>query len=290
MSDNTLKIWDWSTNTIRFNLKWSPTGSSNIHSNLKFLSNGLLAAPGNTSSTIFIWDIATGQVIFSLPVNLQVYGLEQLSNGNLISSGTDTSIRVWNVTTGQVVFKFNTGKLHYNFKQTNIANYVASACRENSIYIWDTNVFRAVFVLTGHMNEVYFLDLTPSGLLVSTSQDNTLKLWNVTSSTSALSSISLPALPTCVKLLWSNQIAVSYATNYIRVYNISSSNVLSQAGQVSLLTNSQVNDMRLTKENILVLCQQDGYVIFVDVNTLIIQQVIMPVYPLVPIFNLDLMG
>jgi WD40 repeat protein len=288
MSDNTLKIWDWSSNTILFNLNWLPMSlpinQAYARTNVKFLANGLLAAPANNS--VNIWDVTTGQVKFAL--QQQVYALEQLSNSNLASFGSDLFIKIWSTFTGQLLLQFKTANYHLVLKQTSIPNYLASASNNNCIYIWDVNTLMLVNTLIGHTDQVYLLELAPSGLLLSGSLDKTVRLWNVTKA-SSLSSVNMGRPATCMKMISDSQLVVGFQANYLQIINISSSSVLSLASQVNLITNSQLYDMRLTSENILLLCQVDGSVFFFNLNTSSFQQALTPT-PLAVTFSLDLIG
>jgi WD40 repeat protein len=96
MNNNSLLIWDWSSNSIVFDLLWFYSTSSNI----KYLNSNLLASPGSVSS-INIWNITSGQLEFTL--NGSVYDLELLSSGFLGSTGVDNSIKIWNPANGQLL-------------------------------------------------------------------------------------------------------------------------------------------------------------------------------------------
>jgi hypothetical protein len=287
LSDGTLKIWDWSTNTILFTLPWIRSGNSNSAGNIKFLSNGsLLAAPFN-STTISVWNTSTGQVKFLLASTF--LSAEQLSNSNLMISGLDNFIRIWNITTGRLLLQVNTGNLHYALKQTSTVNLVASGCSDNKVYVWDIKTLNPVYKLTGHSNQVNFIESTPiGGLVVSGSLDNTLKLWDVTIP-NALSSLSVANTITCLTMISNSQLVVGFAKNYIQFVNITSANTLISAQTVNLVTNSQVKDMRLTMENILLMAQADGSVFFMNTNTSTFIQALTLVDSAVA-YNLDLIG
>jgi WD40 repeat protein len=287
MSDNTLKIWDWSSNTVLFTLNWTPNSNSYAYSCVKFLSNGLLVAPYN-NTVINVWNVMTGQVQFSLTGS--VFGLEQLSNSNLMSSGSDNFLRIWNSNTGKLILQLNTGAWHFRIRQTLIPNLVATSCYDKNIYIWDINTLNQVNKLVGHSNQVYFLDLTSSGLLLSNAinSDNSVKLWNV-SITSPLNSFTCPTRITCMKVLSDRQLVVGFQANYLQFINISSSNVLSLASQVNLITNSQLYDMKLTSQNILILSQLDGTVLFMNTNTTTYLQALTPNLTAVT-YNFDIIG
>jgi WD40 repeat protein len=277
MSGNTLNVWDWSSNQILLTLNWSPqtmpSAAAYAYTSVKFLANGLLAAP-TASFKVNIWNVTSGQVKLSLS-HQGVYALEQLNNSNLVSVGSNRLIKIWSTITGQLIYQALTPSYQYALKQTNIANYLASASKDHNVYIFDTNSLTTLYTLSGHGDEVYLLDLTPSGLLLSGSYDYTVKLWNVTNS-NPLSSATFSYRPACLKVVSSNQLVVGFPTTYIKIVNISSANVLTIVSQVNLITNSQVNDMRLTIENILLLDQSDGYVFFLDTNTFTFQQALLP--------------
>jgi WD40 repeat protein len=291
MSDNTVKIWNWSSNEVLLSFNWSPqtTPGSGVYSrtNIKFLANGLLAASSATSTTVNIWNVTSGQVVFSL--NHQAFALEQLSNSNLVSSGFDGFTKVWSTLTGQLIFKLGTASHQYALKQINIPNGLASSGNDCNVYIWDLNARTLLYTLRGHTNQAYLLDSTPKGLLLSGSLDNTVKLWNVTN-TNPLSSLNIAGSPICMKVVSSSQLVVGFQANYIQILNISLANVLTVASQVNLITNSQVNDMRLTMENILLLGQADGLVFFLNINTSTFQQALLPSTPGVAHWSLDLIG
>jgi WD40 repeat protein len=292
MSDNTLKIWNWSSNAILFNLNWAPlTQPYNYvitRTNLKFLANGLLAAP-SSGNTLSIWDTATGQVKFA--INGAVSSLEQLSNSNLATTGNDKMLKIWSSTTGKLLYQTGTDNyMHFALKQTLVPNYLASACQDNKIYIWDINTLRQVATLIGHTDQVYLLELMPNGLLISGSIDYTVKLWNISSSsTSPLSSISFSAQMSCMKPVSNNQFVVGFQANYIQFINISSSNnTMTMTSQVNL--NTEVYDMRLTSGNVLALCQKDGSVVFMNTNTQAFVQTSTPAGSSIAPWSLDLIG
>jgi WD40 repeat protein len=295
MSDNTLKIWDWSTNTVLLNLTWLPSPWSFMHGSFKFLPNDLLVAPFN-SSTSNAYDWKTGQVKFSL--NGRIMALEQLSNGNLMGACVDNYIRIWNSQNGQLINQINTGVRYYSLRQTNIPNLVAAGGGGYfNVSIFDINTLQIVRTLSGNQNLIMFLEMTPSGLLVGVSGTyyNSLKLWNVTTG-ATLGSIVFgtttgPTSPTCLKIVSNQQLVVAFMTNSIQFVNITSANALISVQTVNLVTNSLVWDMRLTMEDILLLAQSDGSVFFMNINTKSFVQALSPLSnaSVVP-YNLDLIG
>jgi WD40 repeat protein len=289
--DKTLKIWDWSTNTVLLNLAWWP---SDWKGYFKFLSNGLLVAPYN-KSTSYAYNWATGETKYSL--NGSFVALEQLSNGNLIGLTADKYIRIWNPQTGQLIYQLYTGVTYFSLRQTSIPNWVAGGCSDFNVYVMDINTLSVVRVLSGNSNAFLYLETTSSGLLLGASGDNYngLKLWNVPTS-EELSSLVFgtaggPTSINCMKIISSNQVVVAFMTNSIKFVNITSANTLISVQTVNLITNSQVYDMRMTMEDILLLAQKDGSVFFMNINTKSFVQALLPVASTsAVIYNIDLIS
>lgn len=55
--------------------------------------------------------------------------------------------------------------------------YLASASKDGSIRIWDTQMGRCDKILTGHTQSVTCVKWGGDGLLYSSSQDRTIKVW-----------------------------------------------------------------------------------------------------------------
>jgi WD40 repeat protein len=285
MDDGTLKVWDWSSNTVLFNLNWLSYAQTNNICNVKFLKSGLLAAP-SASATINVWDVTTGQVRFSLPDS--VLALEELSNSYLASSSIYGGINIWNTVTGQRVNQIQTGGRHFALKQTRVANYLASASEYGYIFIWNVNTLQAVDTLAGHTDQVPFLDSTPDGLLLSGSYDYTVRLWNI-SKMDELNTRPVPTRITSMKVISSDQLVVAFMADFIQIIKITLDNVLTLASQVNLIRSYRVIDMRLTRENILLLAQGDGSVIFLNTNTSTFLQALRPSSSSFPL-AMDLIG
>jgi WD40 repeat protein len=294
LSDQTLKLWDWSTNTVLLNLTWLTGISSG--SFFKILQNGLLVVPNN-SSTSKAYDLKSAEVKFLL--NGAVRALEQLSNGNLLTATTDNYLRIWNSQTGQLIYQLSKPSVTYfSLRQTSIPNLVAAGSNGGSIVqLMVINTLSVVKTLIGDSNSFMFLENTPSGLLVGASgvAYNGLKLWNVNTGVTLGSIVFGTTVGTttitCLKVVSNQQLVVSFQTNSIQFVNITAENNLTSVQTVNLITSSQVYDMRLTMEDILLLAQADGSVFFMDINTKSFLQALSPVSStsVAPI-NIDLIG
>jgi WD40 repeat protein len=287
MSNNKIAIWDWSNNTVYY---WYDTFFGTAYATiLKYLSNGLLV--GTTPNIMKFWCSNASNI--SLILNSNAIALEELSNGNLASAGTNGYINFWNLTTGAFINRITTGVAQYFLKQ--VCNYLLSASGDNRIYLWNLTSLSLVGNLTGHTAIVRLLEATPNGLVLSASLDNSIRLWDLTN----LTCLSILANPlgvskniTGMRLVSSNTLAVVGAANYIALIQIKNATVLSKSGNISLPVNTTfAYDLRVASSNVLVVAVSDGSVAFFNLTTnLLIKTATPPVSPVTPVICLDLMS
>jgi hypothetical protein len=268
MTNNSLLIWDWSNNTIVFTLPWFYSTPSNI----KYLRSNLLAAPASASS-IKIWDVTTGQLKFTLSGG--VYDFELLMNGTLVTTGADNLIKTWSPTSGQQISQISVSASLYVLKQIN-ATTLLGGSSSGYIYAWSLSTLQMSLSWAAYVSPsasaVTFLDLTPNGFLVSATQTgSSINVWNLATSSSVLTSVGslLPGVNiNCVKIISSSLIVFGVNSNYVQFASLSQTGGLTVALKVYLAaSNSKVLDMSLTAEMYLVICQNDGSVTFLNVNT-----------------------
>uniref|UniRef100_A0A8C3UPR1 Notchless protein homolog 1 n=1 Tax=Catharus ustulatus TaxID=91951 RepID=A0A8C3UPR1_CATUS len=105
--------------------------------------------------------------------------------GKYLASGSgDTTIFLWDPATGSQIGRVLSGHskwitclcwepLHLNPE----CRYLASASKDGSIRIWDTLMGRCDKILTSHTQSVTCVKWGGDGLLYSSSQDRTIKVW-----------------------------------------------------------------------------------------------------------------
>jgi WD40 repeat protein len=283
-----LRIWDWSLNS---NVNILPAFLFAAKP-IKFLRNGLLVA-SSASSTATIWNITTGVAVFTLQLNDYLYAVEKLSNGNLATSTWQAMMQIWNPVTGGLINRVVLSSLLVVLKQISSTNYLASGHNDNNVYIWNIYTLALVSTLKGHTYTLYNLELTPSGLLLSASPFEII-LWNTTlaisypnllSSSIALSTLSLGSsnFINNVKIVSSSKLALAYHYNqYLQFVDISANNQLSLGAQVNLPTNTYIQDLIITSQNILLATHYDATVSLMNLNTsLFFQTYNFPWVPLV---------
>jgi WD40 repeat protein len=87
-SNGSIFIWNWLTQTVLETLQ----GDMASYPALKFLYNGLLAA-SSPYGLIHVWNLTNSSINLTLWEN--AYCIEQLSNGNLATVGSDKKIQIF---------------------------------------------------------------------------------------------------------------------------------------------------------------------------------------------------
>jgi WD40 repeat protein len=266
MINNLLLIWDWSSNTVVYQLTWYYSALSNI----KYLNNNLLAAPASSSS-ISVWDVTSGKVKYNITGG--VLDLQLMTSSYLATSGADNLLKVWNIANGQLKSQISVASAINVLKQVN-QTILAGGGSNGNIYMWSlTSSLQMILSWNAFSGaSINGLDLSSNGLLISmTASTGVLKVWNITTSAVKLvGQLTAPSAISCfVNILSSSLVALGSAvSSYIQFVNVTNNCSLSLANQVPLLNPSAfVTDMSLTSESYLVVCQNDGTVLFLNVNT-----------------------
>ena len=127
------------------------------------------------------------------------------SGDQLISVSDDKTVRIWNAANAEVLKKFESqigdgpeGMLYAsaispNGKLLAVAGYPVATEKENYIVIIDLQKGIQVSTAVGHTNVINSLDFSSSGnMLVSGSDDGTVKIWKMDASTSLNLILSIP--------------------------------------------------------------------------------------------------
>jgi WD40 repeat protein len=281
-----IAIWDWSSNTIYYSYSgYSPMTPSQ---QIKFLSNGLLVGSASASS-MNIWYSNVSNVSSILNSGSYCRALEELSNGNLASAGDDKYINYWNLKTGALINRTNVGSVQNFLKQ--VGNYLVSASSNSFIFLWNITTLSMVGNLSGHTGAVRLLDATPNGLLLSVGFDFSMRLWNLTSRT-CLSILSNPlGNNTSIKTLRvvsSNLTAVAGLYSQIALVQITNTNVLNISAWISLPGGTNVYDLRVSSNNVLVVAFSNGTMAFFNLTTNLLIQTLNPLGLTSPVYQFDI--
>ncbi len=168
-------------------------------------------------NTVHLLDTTTNTEISSIDIDPNSLAMYFNSGANqLITSGG----QVWNINSGQY-----DGDLVENYGVDDISadwRYVVSHNKDGGIILIHAQTGAGIRELRGHENEVNDVTFSPNGqILASTSDDQTLRLWSVSSGASQ-QVIELESTPTIVEFSPSGQMLAVVVGNTMRLFDASS--------------------------------------------------------------------
>jgi len=184
----TVKLWDVATGQeIR-----ALIGHTDQVLSVAYSPDGNILATGSDDGTIKLWDVATGQELRTFRGRYTLAYLFQSiafsPDGNTIASGSLETIKLWDVFTGQELRTITHPPLMQTVAWVKSLAYspdgkILASGAGHSIKLWNTTTGQELRTLIGHkdVNDIAF---SPDGsILASSWDDNTIKLWEVGSST-----------------------------------------------------------------------------------------------------------
>jgi WD40 repeat protein len=174
--DSTLRVWKISTGQTL-----SKINVPSLAYAVKTLPNGLIAC-GLSERNVFVYNYTTRDLVHTLSGHSNtIYSFEIFSDELMASGSYDTKVTTWNLTTFKSKYNFTGHKDRVFCLKRISSNLVASADRSGLIIIWDWLRVSIVHILTGHTSGLWTssLDLFDAQILISGSQDKTIKFWNI---------------------------------------------------------------------------------------------------------------
>jgi len=143
-----------------------------------------LFAVGLSSHVIVTIDAITGVHRSVLSGHTDsVYSLSFSTDGtSLVSGSNDRTVRLWDLQTGGVVKTFYGHTRSVSTVSISPdCTMIASGSADKTIRLWDTRIGECCCVIDGHNATVNSISFSPtnSQLLISASQDNTVRWWSV---------------------------------------------------------------------------------------------------------------
>jgi len=178
-ADGTFRIWKISTGQTISKINVAAFAYA-----IKSISNGLVVCGlyGLTENNLLVYNYNTKTLVKTLSGHSKtIYTLEMFSDDLMASGSYDAKAIVWNVTTFTIKYTFVGHKDRVFCIKRLSSNRVASADRAGVILIWDWLTNSIVHTLTGHTFTLWTtsLNLFDTQILISGSQDKSVKFWNI---------------------------------------------------------------------------------------------------------------
>jgi WD40 repeat protein/serine/threonine protein kinase len=220
--DRTARIWDAATgrlvlpplshDDIVWCARFSPDGKQAVTASGQVFRTGRRIRPPLASSTrsgkssepdprpaeAVVWNVATGERLFSLPHSNTVSYAEFSPDGKrIVTASADRTARVWDAATGQAInapMEHASAVMHAAFSPDGrrvITARAGEALSASDAQIWDATTGQLIGPPLQHHDGVQYAIFSPNGRRVATaSADNTARIWDASNGAT-----STPLLP-----------------------------------------------------------------------------------------------
>ena len=180
-TDNTIRLWDMRTRTLRKTL----TGHTGGVSNVAFSADGKTLASASTDSTLRLWNVETGTLRKTLTGHTdRVLSVWFSADGSILASASeDNTIRLWDTQSGGL---HKTLPLVHPEEILEMAfspdgKILATQCWDSPIFLWDVQTGERRKTLPGESRDVVnSMAFSADGKILASAMENgIIRLWNI---------------------------------------------------------------------------------------------------------------
>ena len=175
-------LWDLRTNHERARLR----GHARAVRHLAFAPDARTLATGDRTSSVRVWDVATGAVRYKLDSGA---GVAISPDGRVLATGYDPSgIRLWELSSGKALRTLEGHAAQVDdIAFSHDGKWLASGDLSGGVRLWDLGHGDASHELTGHLSWVNSVAFSPDdSLLITSSDDWDARVWSVASKKTVL--------------------------------------------------------------------------------------------------------
>jgi WD40 repeat protein len=128
-----------------------------------------------------IWDSESGELVITLPVNLQIGSMDISPDGSKIALSCYHKIQIWSLISKKVLISIDDNSASgFGIKYSNDGKKLAIGLRSGEIKLFDSETLNQLTILNGHFKPVLSVSFNKDNkYLVSGSSDQMIKVWNV---------------------------------------------------------------------------------------------------------------
>ena len=184
-NDGTVKLWQTQTGTL---LKTFEGHNSQVRS-VDFSPDGRLLASSSRAGEVILWTVDSGEKIRTImahPRRWANFVVFHPSGAALASASQDGTVKLWKTETGSLLRTFEHGALVRSIAFSPDGQQLVSTGGDSNVVIWAVESGDQLETLPKHVGPVWDANFVgPTAVakaLVSASDDETLKLWNLVQS------------------------------------------------------------------------------------------------------------
>lgn len=140
-----------------------------------------LVVSGGCDRDVRVWDLATGQCVWSLPGHSSTIRCLKVLEGRpiAISGSRDSTLRVWDIDRGRLLHVLEGHDLSVRCLEV-AGNQVVSGSYDYTCRLWDVDTGECLQVFEGHYHQIYAVAFDGERVM-SGSLDSTVRVWDAAS-------------------------------------------------------------------------------------------------------------